>query len=211
VFLVFEATSAVTFAKNASTSVPLWADIPHNLNGHDHQYSWFERHSRINVRDMPVIERLDQVITRISAGQTEPVLILSGQMGMVPYHIARRHFGRVRFLDRHGLVERTLTGCSIARELPKDSGGIETALDWYFRHLAELERTCGMRKPDVVFDLGRNTLNAYGYEDVYTQSGTLASSGTWLSGDTVLLDMFIAVKPHLALSYVSPSGVRIGG
>ena len=88
------------------------------------QYSWFERRSRINVRDMPLIDNLDDMVSRISSRKQTPVVIISGQMGMVPYYIAMRHFGRVRFLDRHGLVDRALTDCVTTRDVAKDTGGL---------------------------------------------------------------------------------------
>jgi hypothetical protein len=198
ILMALQLTSGIAFARNASTSVPLWGHLPAELNGASGRYSWFEGRSRINVRDMQLIDRLDEIVTQISSRKSGPVLITSGQMGMVSYYIALRHFGHVRFLDRHGLVDRGLTDCSLTRDGRRDTGGLAFPVDWYFENLSRLEQTCGLSQPDVVFDLGRSRARNYGYEDVYAQTGVVEGVGTRLSGDTVLADSFVAVNPRVS-------------
>ena len=196
VVIALELTSAVTFAATGSTSFPLWARLAEPASHQDLRFSWFERHSRINVRDMPVIGALDTVVARLAAEKHAPVVVMSGQMGMVSYHLALRHFGRVRFIDRHGLVERSLTDCGSTRDGPRDTGGLAMTLAQYLGAVEERMPGCQLPRPDVIFDIGassRSGVAAYGYEDVFRQSGTIDAVGSRLPGGTVLADAFIAV------------------
>jgi hypothetical protein len=198
VLLTLEATAIIAFARSFSTSAPLWSALPDVEAGTG--YSWFERRSRINVRDMRLIDRLDEVVTRVSTGKDGPVIVLSGQMGMVTYHIALRHFGRVRFVDRHGLIERSLTSCSSTRGAPRDTGGLVLNFARYFEHLAEPQENCQLARPDVVFDIGsfdRSRIAAHGYREVYAQSGEVTAQDTKFAGLTVRRDAFVAVDAAL--------------
>jgi hypothetical protein len=115
-------------------------------------------------------------------------------MGIVPYHLALRHFGRVRFLDRFGLIERSLTACAITRDVPRDTGGLIVSFDQYFAKLAELEESCRISRSDLVYSLGDfRHVGAYGYREIYSQSGTVTAIGTRLTGAPVIADAFFAV------------------
>jgi hypothetical protein len=208
IVVALELTWAVTFARTSSTSLPIWATT--TVERADRaQFSWFESRSRINVRDMPLIKNLDDVIAGVSKVKKEPIVIISGQMGMVSYYIAMRHFGRVRFLDRHGLVERALTACVTTRSAAKDTGGLIFPFDRYFENLSEIERMCHLTRPDVVFDIGSFAdagVEKYGYRQVHAQAGTVPSVGTGITGATVRSDAFIAVDAGLvpAIGAASP-------
>jgi hypothetical protein len=192
--VTLEGTTAIAFARNSSTSLPLWAHMATELSDVRGRYSWFERHNRINVRDMRLIDHLDEVITQISSRTRGPLVLISGQMGIVPYRLALRHFGRVRFLDRFGLIERSLTGCTITRDLPRDTGGLIVSFDQYFAKLAELEQSCQIARPGVVYSLGDfGNIGAYGYRKIYSQTGTVTAIGTRLTGARVVADAFFAV------------------
>ena len=197
VLMALEGAAMVAFARSASTSLPLWARLAASSRETSAAFSWFEWHSRINVRDMTLIAALDDVIARAGGSDRQPVVVMSGQMGMVSYHIAMRHFGRVRFIDRHGLVERSLTDCVATRSLPRDTGGLVISVGDYLNSVDELRQGCHLPEPDVVFDIGRwssSRVAAGDYDAVYEQSGTISAAGTRLAGGQVLADAFIAVK-----------------
>jgi hypothetical protein len=197
VLMALEGAAMGAFARSASPSFPLWARLADSSRETSTAFSWFERHSRINVRDMTLIAALDDVIARIGGSDLQPVVVMSGQMGMVSYHIAVRHFGRVRFLDRHGLIERSLTDCVAARSLPRDTGGLVISVRDYLNRLDELRQDCQLPEPDVVFDIGRwsSSPGAAGdYDAVYEQRGIISVAGTRLIGGQVVADAFIAVK-----------------
>ena len=152
---------------------------------------------------MPLIRNLDDVVASVSMDRKNPIVIMSGQMGMVPYYIAMRHFGRIRFLDRHGLVERALTACVTTRAAAKDTGGLILPFDRYFENLSEIERMCHLTRPDVVFDIGSFAdagVERYGYQQVYTQAGDVPTVGTRITGAKVRSEAFIAVDAGLVPS-----------
>lgn len=207
-----QATTTIAFARDSSTSLPLWAHMAAAVDHAEAQYSWFERHSRINLRDMPLIENLDDVVRQTSDVKPGPVVVMSGQMGMATYHIALRHFGHVRFMDRHGLADRALTDCPIARNVGRDTGGLILSFDWYFENLTDLDRSCGLVRPDILFDIRSNDVEGYGYPTVYSQSGDVAALGTRLTGLTVRADAFVAVEASLVETFEkqSPRHFRFG-
>ena len=150
---------------------------------------------------MRLIAHLDDVITRLSSHKNGPIVLISGQMGIVPYHLALRHFGRVRFLDRHGLIERSLTDCTITRDARRDTGGLIVAFDRYFENLAELEQRCQIARPDVMYSWGDATrVESYGYRQIYSQAGSVSVVGTRLIGAPVIADSFVAVDADLLQS-----------
>ena len=196
VVIALELASAVTFARTGSTSFPVWAGLGEHPIRDELQFSWFERHSRINVRDMSVIDALDAVVARLADEKRAPVVVMSGQMGMVSYHLALRQFGRVRFIDRHGLVERSLTDCGSTRDGPRDTGGLTMTAAQYLDAVEERQSGCQLSRPDVIFDIGtssRSGVAAHGYEEVLRQSGTIDAVGTRFTGGAVQADAFIAV------------------
>jgi hypothetical protein len=201
VLVTLQAMTVVTFAKNSSPSLPLWADVATEAGAVRGRYSWFEWHNRINVRDMQMIDQLDDVITQISSRTPGPLVLISGQMGIVPYRLALRHFGRIRFQDRFGLIERTLTDCAITRSAPRDTGGLIVSLEEYFAKLSELEQSCQIARPDLVYSLGDFTsVGAYGYREIYSQNGKVTTIGTRLTGAPVVADAFFAVDTGMLQS-----------
>ena len=215
VVIALALASTVTFARTRSTSFPLWASVAAQSSRQDPRFSWFERHSRINIRDLGVIAALDPVVARLGAEKHEPVVVISGQMGMVSYHIAQRHFGRVRFIDRHGLVERSLTDCSLTRDGSRDTGGLVLTAAQYLQAVEEAQPGCQLLRPDVIFDIGtaaRSGVAAYGYQEIFTQSGPINALGSFAGGN-VLADAYIAVDtqrfPTTGLSGATdPTGGR---
>ena len=201
VLIALEGRSAFVFTLSLSPSLPLWADLATDIDVVGSRYSWFERHNRINVRDMHVIVTLDNAITRISSHKRGPITLISGQMGIVPYHLAQRHFGRIRFLDRCGLIERSFTTCAITRDALRDTGGLVIGLDSYLDKLSELEHTCHITKADLIYSLGDVTrVEAYGYQTMYSQRGRVEATGTRLRGAPVFAESFFAVDAALLTS-----------
>jgi len=187
------------FMDHKSSSCPAWSEVRGGCNGDPAAYSWFERHSRINQRDMPVIRALDRWTTRIERRKREPILILSGQMGMVPYYIAERHFGRVRFIDLRGLVERSLTDCPAARGVGRTPMGLSLDYSGYFQLLEAQDSACRLSRPDFIFDimsLYAGQVTALGYTMVYRQRGSVTCVD-FPGAPFVDAHAFIAVRSEL--------------
>ncbi len=196
--VVVEAMSLIDFAQHSSTGIPFWSSAKITSIYDTTQYSWFETHSRINMRDVPVIQRLNYVVTQIANHrQGSPVVIMSGQMGMVAYYISMEHFGGVRFIDRYGLADRTFTDCMVAKQLPRTSAGIK--ITYYEQYLA-MQQICHIADPDIIFDGGdalRMGMEEHGYTVIYSQAGVVTTDDTWLKGVVVKADEFIAIRTPL--------------
>lgn len=205
-----QAATIVEFACYSSTSMPLWAtpvgkyDVSH--------FSWFERHNRINLRDAPVINHLDSIVTRLNASRKTPVIIMSGQMGATVYHLATKHQEKVRFLDRFALTDRTFTTCSTTRDLPRGRLGLQLWYEFYFSNLNSLTKIDQVPLPDIIFDIGsvpERLLAGNGYTIVYHQSGRVVSSSAWFPGRDVIANEFIAIRTDLLAMLGDPKPVIV--
>ncbi len=197
---------ALDFARRESTGVPLWlagrfdGGLPGGFD--EARFSWFERNNRIHRREIPAIQHLDAVVRALREAGREPVL-LSRQMGMVMYHVARRNFGGFHVHDRRGLVERSFPACPLSDDLPRLQVGLDLRYRFFFEHEAAFA-ACGIPRPDVIFDIGLDDeggspddLVPYGYEIVYRQDGALVNGSRWLPGASVPAEEFVAVRSNL--------------
>lgn len=192
-----EVKSLIDFAQHSSTGIPFWSSAKVAGIYDTSKYSWFETHSRINMRDVPVIQYLNYAVTQIANHrQDRPVVIMSAQMGMVPYYLSMEHFGEVRFIDRYGLADRTFTDCKVTKQLPRTNEGIKVTYDQYLA----LQQICHIAEPDIIFDLGyalRMRMEEHGYTVIYYQVGVVSTDDTWLKGVEVKADEFIAIRTSL--------------
>jgi hypothetical protein len=208
VLLAIQGRALLTFASNWSTGIPIWSDIyvPH---GYDlSQFSWFERHNRINMRDVPTIQYLDGLVSQLLRQRKDRLLvILSGQMGTVPFHISTRYFRQVQFLDLHGLIESTFTTCKSTKDLPRTQVGVALGYRFYFQEVKDKEKDCGIQ-PDIIFDLTEEVsateLETHGYRVVFSQTGfvgrtdrLLPGGGNWPAGLPIPANQFVALRSDL--------------
>jgi hypothetical protein len=208
-----EVKAALDFTYRFSTGVPLWSQIKVSRNYDAPKYSWFERHNRVNMRDVYIMDYLDYLITEISPVH-KPVTIMSAQMGMVPYHISLKHFGDVEFIDRAGLADRTFTDCKATQNLSK-GGWVGVSYEYYFENFLKLEEACQISRPDIVFDISvsdltTEMLEANGYTVVYMQTGDVVSNEKWLEGFIVKGRHILGVRSDLLESLeIEPAFVRL--
>jgi hypothetical protein len=198
VFITVEFMALLAFARRESTGTLQWRDIPVASQHDVSTYSWFEKCNRVNMRDVPIIDLLDPLIPVIEAAQPGPVVMMTAQMGMIPYHISQRYFGRVQFIDRRGLCDRRFTDCPFARRFPRDASGVRVEYIDYFEVTGELTEECGVPIPDVIFDLrGGNTqiVSENGYSIMARQFGTITDALG--EGGEVKATGFIAVRKPL--------------
>lgn len=203
-----ESKSLIDFAQHSSTGIPIWSSAK-IVSGYDtSKYSWFETHNKVNMRDVPVIQHLNYTVTQIAnRRQHRPVVIMSDQMGMVPYYISMEHFGGVRFIDKRGLADRVITDCKVAKQLPRTSKGINVTYSQYL----ELQQTCPIDEPDIIFNLGYlpTVMEEHGYTVIYSQVGVVSTDETWLKGIEVKADEFIAIRTPLLRLLVEEEPVRV--
>jgi hypothetical protein len=138
-------------------------------------YSFMELGSG-HLRDALVVQSLTPIIERMLTLRKEPIYMMSGQAGMVPYYAVAAAGGRARFIDMWSLTGDLLDACAP----PGTHGelGVGISIDWFFAHAGDIERRCHVPKPDIVFSNGRSgalfaKLRRWGYTIAYTQSGSL--------------------------------------
>ena len=214
--LIIQAKTIVNFATHKSTGVPIWglASFEESLEKYDvSNFSWFEKYNLLNLRDIPVIYYLSDFVERIADYKTDTVSIMSGQMGMVPYHITKKYFGQIRLIDRNGLVDRIFTTCKITQNLSRTRWGLRVSYYFYFDNQKAIEEHCGLVRPDIIFGLGLHDdmialLAKNNFTVMYYQSGDVViGNRTWLSGRKVTADgEFIAIRNDLlpALHGIKP-------
>lgn len=225
IFLVLIATfDTLKFFKSNWTIIPLplaksvYSQVLHDFELSEKEVPWFERATREHLRDLPVITMLDTVIERLLAThQQTPLTIFSGQMGITPFYIAQKYFGKVRFLDRFALTTTDFTLCPVTRHLYRGKYGIQLSL-WYFLQLKfdEIQNKCLLQRPAIIYNLFKHRkgsnfefLEKNGYKIVYVQFGKIAT-GVWLGQKKKNSDQYIAVRNDLVplIGELNPSSYK---
>ncbi|HSC76592.1 MAG TPA: hypothetical protein VLB90_10195 [Pseudomonadales bacterium] len=187
-------------------NVPLWKKTKLSAADHEQDFSFFERHSREHLHDIPtaafVVPLVQDILARRHDGK--PVEIMTGQAGMVMYHLATTYPRQLHITDRNGLIERTFTDCDPARDLPRTRIGLGNGYEWIMEHRIELQQQCGMKMPDIVFDVAasrnqhnNDALRQLGYVFLYNQRGHIVEEGDWLPLRKIGAGQFIAVSPDV--------------
>lgn len=196
--------------------VPLWKQDKLQPADDAHRYSFFERHGREHLHDIPTLAFARPLVQRIleERGSAQPVHIMVGQAGMVVYYLSQEFNGRLRVVDRNGLIDRTFTGCPAALALPRTRNGLGNGYEWVVKHRKELA-ACGFALPDIVFDIDtawnrRNTeaLRQIGYVFLYEQRGHIVHEDGLLPIRRIGAGQYIAVSPAVAGLLGSPEPVH---
>lgn len=198
--VALQLVATLRFATYLSASSPIWSSASLSYNGKEGTFSWFETHNRINARDIPLVEPLNQMIGSINSYKKSRVWVISGQMGLIPYHAAIRHYGKVGFLDLAGLTTRFFTDCAVTNALPRLNSGIALPYSFFFSKGPQLERDCRIPKPDIIVDQSyEDSLLAVraGYTIVFRERGEVMGNVAWLRGQRVSANQFIAVRNEL--------------
>lgn len=160
-------------------SRPLWTalQVPALFRKHigSNDFSPVELLNKVHLRDAVTLARLFPVMDRLLAAHPErPIWVVSGQAGMLGYHLMARYFGRVKLLDLWSLTTRELYDAfpegTVSRGLAGSSIGFESAL-------AQLQRVGGPL-PEVYYgecltESMRHVLPASGYVILFEQGGTV--------------------------------------
>jgi hypothetical protein len=173
--LAFAANLAgnLALALGESSGRPLWHFLerdPALLAHGAREFHWSERANRVRTRDLLFLEPMIRVVDTLLA-RSDRITILSRQAGMVMYYVAKRHFGRIRFVDAYGLTSPEATRLAGALGVARRSSGTQIAPAAL---IEALEREGGAAaRPDVVFDIypTAGELAERGFETVYEQDG----------------------------------------
>lgn len=206
--LAIQGMGLLNFSAAQSFGMPIWNEVRFAQDYGLSQFSWFETHSRVNMRDIPTIYYLDQIIDPILSYKRDKVSIVSGQMGMVAFHVAAKYYPRVQFIDMYGLSDRTLIRCPVTQNQPRTRLGLQHLWEAFFQKLGELKRDCGISEPDIVYDVRASSyganLSTFGYTVVFAKTGYVTPTDDrlfpgkgWFKRRAILADDFIAVRDDL--------------
>jgi len=125
-----------------------------------------------HLRDAPLVVVLDRWLTELEHRIDGPVVLSSGQAGMIPYYASEGH--EIRFIDLWDLTSGDMQNCAPAAVAGRSKIGTQIRLDWVVG--GRLEEPCGLPKPHVVYSdrlssSTKRTLDSYGYQVVYLQEG----------------------------------------
>jgi hypothetical protein len=189
-----------------TTSVGAW---PGSTAGHvDPQtvarLSWFERTDRLFLRDAPVADAVDRVVTRMLTKEHPLVHIFSGQMGIVLFKVVSHHPNHIDVTDRHGLADNRLASCALAKGQPRLSNGLAVDYGWFLLHQKALKASCDIPSPDIIYDIEHpqsmsraRLVQRSGYALVYHQICDVPRSRGLLPGDRIPVGEYIAVRRDL--------------
>lgn len=151
--LVLNLAGGLYCARLWTSSRPIWTALSvdellrEQTAGFD--FCWAERANPIHLRDALFLAQIDATIEALIRHK-QVVTIASGQAGMVMYYLARKHYGKIRFIDRHGLSTRWK-----AEELAEVNGWVDRlGLHIPIERFLRLGKKFPRLAPDVVFDLG---------------------------------------------------------
>ena len=195
--------------QGASDGQPIWAmrGVFNRFDGRvgAHRFSRVELLNKAHIRDAVTISELLPVAEALIAHvKTRPIYVMTGQAGMIAYHLAARHFGKVNILDLWSLTDRQVLDC-----LPRDTVkscivGSLIGTDRPLREHEQLTQRCGLPLPDIFYNaiLDASLIPLFaqlGYEVIYRQVGQVKNSERqdFLPANGVA-DGFIAVKRELA-------------
>lgn len=138
----------------------------------DSRFSLAELACPPHLRDAPLVVVLDRWMTELEQRVDGPVVLSSGQAGMVPYYASEGR--RIRFIDLWDLTSGDTQKCAPEAVASRSKIGTQIRLDWVVS--GQLEKPCGFPKPHVVYSdrlssSSRRTLERNGYQVVYLQQG----------------------------------------
>jgi hypothetical protein len=184
------------YALRHSTGVPLGGEIrlfsPDDKPIPQVATLWPEVHNGPHNRDMVFVRSVEPILRQLVDEHHGPLVVASGQAGMVIYYLKRSFGDRLRFIDRRGLTTRDLDACG--QSLPRVSpGGLPISYDWWFAH----PELCGP-PPDVIMDAGLFVQRSgipERYRLALQQSGSVQRVGAFgRGGRQEGLNEFLAVR-----------------
>ncbi len=210
------------FVINDSSSVPLWAtrnNVTREIPG-ARNYSWLSRANTHHLRDIPVVEALNATIEKLEPIMNDrPVVITSYQAGFVMYHVAKKNFGKIYFIDLVGLTDTAITKCpplKIETQRLRDSAARKQQLG----HLGVLRYlvtesgkagTCFSPRPDIIYLMSEveglaPELKELGYEFTFNNTGDISldfGKSTFYGGYLVDRDLFTKAGLKFKQSHIS--------
>lgn len=168
------------------------------------EMAFSEINNRDHLRDLRPLQALRAETNRIFKQKGKQVTILSHQAGYMMFHLAQSNFGEFQFIDLMGLCSSEFTDCAITKNRGNLNGGLNMDLIYFFDDLQNIEKTCGIAAPDIVFDLDEQSfllskdLIANGYQIVDRQTGIMPQGKGFFPGLEIDAIEFLAVHTRWA-------------
>ena len=178
-----------------------------NFESAQQQFHWSEKVSREHLVFIPPIIMLDKIITHLLKIKSS-LTIVSGEMGMIPFYIAQKHFGKIKFVDLYGLTTNHLTNCDLENYFQGRFGshlfrgrfGIQISFWLLFHNFKDIQKNCPVPDPDIICGLGTagwiNNLDESKHQLIYRQSGQITTGDCW-SRQKENANYFIAIHQDL--------------
>jgi hypothetical protein len=160
--------------------------------------------NRIHRRDAVVIDELleiaDAIVARVPSRR---IHAMTGQAGMIAYHLVARHPGRFNVLDLWSLTDRQLMDCFPPGSVETSKWGTLIGTWRPLAEHAEITARCGLPLPDLFFNADvephmPKQFAELGYEILYHQVGHLGREESGFFPAWYPADGFIAVKREVA-------------
>ncbi|MDC3958600.1 hypothetical protein [Polyangium jinanense] len=132
-------------------------------------FSFPEIANRPHRRDAKLLPAFLETLEKLGPTREQPLSFISGQAGMVPFHVVQKYYGALHFLDQYNLSSKELANCVPARAQQRLVHGVHIELKYIIEHAKELEQRCNLTPPVIIFDAGRPPvwLSKYGYQVIY--------------------------------------------
>jgi hypothetical protein len=149
------------------------------------KFAFSELANKPHRRDAKLVVALMDIVRRARPTPEDPLYLMSGQAGMIPFHVFKEFYGSVRFLDLYALTSPELLACIPPHARHPQVHGVRIGASYVIEHADEMDESCGARRPDIVFSVGRfpKYLRDRGYQRAYQGPRDL--------------EAFIAVDPAL--------------
>lgn len=196
-------------AAGISTGRPVWTDLEPIVPVADAEassrFSWFERSNRVHQRDAVFVPVLSDVVERLHAATGRPVVVATGQAGMVPYYVFEAQYPDVRLIDVGRLTGESFEHCLGGTQA--SPFGFVMSYGYWFTHIDE----CRLALPDLLFGLGSfesDPAVAARFTLLYQQPHQwIEARSRWLPGVPTDVAQFVAVRNDLA-SLLPPADDR---
>ena len=190
----------------APESIPLplakaaYSPILQDFQLSESDFPWFELISREYLSHLPGRAMLDTIVDRLLTAQQAPITLLSIQMGMIPFYLTSKHFGKVKFIDMRALTTEHFTQCSLTHHLLKSKFGIELSYQYFWSEFDEILSKCLIKKPEIIFEQAAikqvKLAEKNGYKAVYFHLGWIHTGSCWVRKSR-WTGFYIAVREDL--------------
>ena len=155
--------------QNGSFQGPGAGSVPGGLPADGPRYAFSEIPNRAHRRDMLLLGTVLAAAHRIAPTPSRPLVVMSGQAGMVPYYLAREYYGAFEFLDLFALTDTSLLACAPNKQRHPSMFGIHVSEEYLLSQAEALRAKCGFHRPDLVFSSGTfpPRLSNRGYKRIY--------------------------------------------